>query len=71
MDHTLIMEIQQGFKLSWHRMHSLVYSSVIIIVVVEFLAGVRVCSKGPEAVQMGIVAELQCQAGHRDTSAEA
>lgn len=71
MDHTLSMKIHQGLKLSRHGVHSVVCLAVIIIVVGEWLVGVRVCSKGPEAIQMDIVAELHCQAGHHDASAEA
>lgn len=71
MDYTIIMEIQQGFKLRWHCMHSSVNWSIIVIVVAELRVAERVSSKGPEAIQVDIVTELQCQTGHHDTSAEA
>lgn len=39
--------------------------------VAEMLVGIWMCFKRPEAIQIDIIAKLQCHASHHDTSAKA
>lgn len=58
-------------KLSGHGVHRLLTLPVVVVMVGEGLVSVGVFIKGPEPVEMHIGAQLQRQASHDESCAEA
>lgn len=69
-EHSLTVQLQQEVKLGRHGVEFLFSLYVVVVVVPQFMASMRVGAERPESVQMHIGTQLQSQADHDQAAAK-